>query len=137
MWGHSNGAKDEAAFQRQRKKVLAAMKEIDADVYAICEIEEGDYSVNELVQALNEEYGVTGKYKGIDSGDKKITSYTKNAFIYDTERVSPYMDFKTYEGTYLVLRHVAQCFELKENGSRVILTMNHFKSKSGNNDYRR
>ena len=43
------------------------------------------------------------------------------------------MDFKTYEGTYLVLRHVAQCFELKENGSRVILTMNHFKSKSGNN----
>ena len=66
MWGHSNGAKDEAAFQRQRKKVLAAMKEIDADVYAICEIEEGDYSVNELVQALNEEYGVTGKYKGIE-----------------------------------------------------------------------
>jgi endonuclease/exonuclease/phosphatase family protein len=94
------------------------MKEIDADVYAICEIEEGDYSVNELVQALNEEYGVTGKYKGIDSGDKKITSYTKNAFIYDTERVSPYMDFKTYEGTYLVLRHVAQCFELKENGQQ-------------------
>lgn len=133
MWGHSNGAKDEAAFQRQRKKVLAAMKEIDADVYAICEIEEGDYSINELVQALNEEYGVTGKYKGIDSGDKKITSYTKNAFIYDTERVSPYMDFKTYEGTYLVLRHVAQCFELKENGSRVILAMNHFESKSGNN----
>lgn len=133
MWGHSNGAKNEAAFQRQRKKILAAMKEMDADVYAVCEIEEGDYSVNELVQALNEECGVTGKYRGIDSGDKKITSYTKNAFIYNTEKVSPYMEFKTYGGTYLPLRHVAQCFELKENGSRVILAMNHFKSKSGNN----
>ena len=82
-------------FRGNGRKVFGSdEKKIDADVYAICEIEEGDYSVNELVQALNEEYGVTGKYKGIDSGDKKITSYTKNAFIYDTERVSPYMDLK-------------------------------------------
>lgn len=133
MWGHSNGAKNEASFKRQQAKILAAMKEIDADVYAICEIEEGNYSVNELAQALNKMYGVTDKYKGVDSGDTKVTSYTKNAFIYNSEKVSPYKDFKIYEGSYLPLRHVAQCFELKENGGRVILAMNHFKAKSGSN----
>lgn len=132
-WGHSNGAKDEAAFRRQQAKTVAAMKAMDADVYAICEIEEGDYSVGELAQALNEACGTAGKYRGVDSGDKKVTAYTKNAFIYNTETVSTHLDFKTYEGSYLPLRHVAQCFELKENGGRVILAMNHFKAKSGSN----
>lgn len=133
MWGHSNGAKDEAAFQRQRSKILAAMKEMEADVYALCEIEEGDYSVNELAQALNATTGAPGKYIAIDSGDTKVTSYTKNAFIYNSETVLPYRDFSLYQGTYLTLRHVAQCFELKKNGGRVILAMNHYKSKSGGN----
>lgn len=133
MWGHSNGAGDEASFRRQQAKILAAMKEINADVYAICEIEEGNYSVTELAQALNEANGVVGKYKGIDSGDEKVTSYTKNAFIYNSETVMPYKDFKIYEGSYLTLRHIAQCFELQATGGKVILAMNHFKSKSGNN----
>lgn len=133
MWGHSNGAKDEAAFKRQQAKILAAMKELDADVYAICEIEEGNYSAYELTQAFNEANGVVGKYKKVDSGDKKVTSYTKNVFIYNSEKVVPYKDFKIYDGNYLRLRHVSQCFELKENGGKVVLTMNHFKAKSGNN----
>lgn len=132
-WGHSNGAKDEAAFGRQQAKIVAAMKAMDADVYALCEIEEGGYSVNDLAQALNRACGKEGKYKGVDSGDKKVTAYTKNAFIYNAGTVTPYKDFKLYNGSYLTLRHVAQCFELKENGGRVVLAMNHFKAKSGSN----
>lgn len=133
-WGNGNGAKTEEAFQRQRAKIVAAMLAMDADVYAICEIEEGSYSVAELTEALNQAAGsATRKYRWIDSGDSKVTNYTKNTFIYNSETVTTHKEFKLYNGSYLRLRHIVQCFELRENGARVILAMNHFKSKGGGN----
>lgn len=133
-WGSSNGAKSKEAFLRQRTKIVEAMKMIDADVYAICEIEEGNYSPQELANALNDAVNsTTQKYKVIDTGDTKISTYTKNVFIYNSDKVKTYLDCKSYDGTYLKLRHVVQCFELKDNGARVIVAMNHFKSKAGSN----
>ena len=99
-------------------------------MYAICEMEEGNYSPAYLVAALNNHVGVH-RYDYVDSGDTKISSYTKNIFIFNTEKVKPYLSFQTYDYFYLKMRHVAQCFELISNGERVILSMNHFKAKTG------
>lgn len=131
-WGKGYGADNEAQFTRQKAKVVAAIKELNADIYAICEIQEGNYSVNELTRAINDAFGLTAVYKYIDSGDTGSTStYTKNVFIYNSTKVKTYKDFKiTYDAGSLKLRHVAQCFELASNGERVILGMNHFKAKS-------
>lgn len=129
-WGYSNGAKDQAAFERQRAKILAALKAIDADVYALCEVEEGDVAIRNLTDGLNQ---VTSslKYKYVNDYDKVVTSYTKNIFIYNSDRVTPYLSMNRYTG-YLPKRHIAQCFELRSNGEKVIINLYHFKAKSGN-----
>ncbi len=131
-WGKGYGADNEAQFNRQHLKVMAALKEVDADVYAICEIQEGDYSVYELTKSINDAFGLTAVYKYIDSGDTGSTStYTKNVFIYNSAKVKPYKDFKiTYDAGTMKLRHVVQCFEVIGNGAKVIIGMNHFKAKS-------
>lgn len=129
-WGHSNGARDEAAFQRQNQKIVSAMEAMKADIFAICEIEEGDYSPAYLTEQLNKALG-TNVYQWIDTGDKKVSSYTKNTFIYNSEVVNPYKDCKNYEDDYLKLRHIIQCFEQKSSGEKFILSLNHFKAKSG------
>lgn len=131
-WGSGYGAKNKTEFARQSAKIVEAMIELNADVYAICEMEEGNYSPAYLVTALNNHVGVH-RYDYVDSGDTKISSYTKNIFIFNTEKVKPYLSFQTYDYFYLKMRHVAQCFELISNGERVILSMNHFKAKTGNN----
>lgn len=129
-WGHSNGAKDKAAFGRQRAKILAALEAMDADVYALCEVEEGDVAIKNLTDGLNE-VTASRKYKYVNDYDKVVTSYTKNIFIYNSERVTPYLSMNRYTG-YLPKRHIAQCFELRSNGEKVIINLNHFKAKSGN-----
>lgn len=131
-WPSNYGAFSFLEFTRQNNKIVSAMKEMNAEVYAICEMQEGDYSPLKLVDELNKAVNsMAGKYKYIDIGDTNESTYTKNTFIYNSEKVSPYLETKTYGSTYLSLRHIAQCFELKSNGAKVIISINHFKSKSG------
>ena len=99
---------------------------MNADIYALCEVGEGRTAVQDIVNGLNEAEG-TDKYAYIDSGDSHESTYTKNVFVYNTTKVTPYKEFRTI-GSYLKLRHVAQAFDLKENQERLIISLNHFKS---------
>lgn len=128
LWNSKYGAASQAEFTRQRTKILAALKAIDADIYALCEVGEGRTAVQDIVKGLNETTG-TNKYSYIDSGDTKESTYTKNVFVYNTAKVEPYKGFRTV-GSYLKLRHVAQAFRMKENEEKLIISLNHFKSKS-------
>ena len=130
MWEHSNGARDEESFNRQNTKILAAMKDMKADIYAICEIEEGNYSPAYLTKQLNQALGTTA-YKFVDTGDAKVSSYTKNTFIYNSETLKLVRDCRTYDADYLQLRHIIQGFQKTGTGEKFILSLNHFKSKSG------
>ena len=89
---------------------------MNADIYALCEVGEGRTAVQDIVNGLNEAEG-TDKYAYIDSGDSHESTYTKNVFVYNTTKVTPYKEFRTI-GSYLKLRHVAQAFDLKENQER-------------------
>lgn len=129
-WGDSNGAENESQFRKQRSKILTALQMLDADVYALCEVEEGDVSVKNLTDGLNQLSG-TDKYSYVEDYDRRVTSYTKNVFIYNSETVTPYRELRKYSSTYLPKRHIAQAFNLRSNGERVIISLNHFKSKSG------
>jgi predicted extracellular nuclease len=130
-WGSGYGADDAQAFERQRTKILAALAAMDADIYALCEVEEGDYTISRLTGWLNDCLGVR-VYKYVDAGDTYVDTYTKNAFIYRSDRVLPVGTFTFTNNDYLKLRHIAQRFRLRENGEELILSMNHLKSKSGN-----
>ena len=128
LWNSQYGAANQAEFTRQRTKILAALKAIDADIYALCEVGEGQTAVQDIVNGLNEAAG-TEKYAYIDSGDSKESTYTKNVFVYNADKIAPYKDFRSV-GSYLKLRHVAQAFDLKENQERLIISLNHFKAKT-------
>jgi len=128
-WDVSYGAKSASEFAKQRTKIGAALKGLDADIYSFCEVEEGNYSLRDLADLLNEVTS-SNRYTYVDDGDSEVTTYTKNVFIYNKEKVKPYLNLKTYDG-YLAKRHVAQCFEMLSNGERLIVSMNHLKSKGG------
>lgn len=129
-WGSGYGADDAKAFERQRTKTLAALAAMDADIYALCEVEEGDYTIARLTDWLNDCLGVR-VYEYADAGDTYIDTYTKNAFIYRSDRVLPVGTLTFTDNDYLKLRHIAQRFRLRDNGEELILSMNHLKSKSG------
>ena len=129
-WGSGYGADDAQAFERQRTKILAAMAAMDADIYALCEVEEGDYTIARLTDWLNDCLGVR-VYEYADAGDTYVDTYTKNAFIYRSDRVLPVGTFTFTDNDYLKLRHIAQRFRLRDNGEELIVSMNHLKSKSG------
>ena len=130
-WGSGYGAADAEAFERQRTKTLATLTAMDADIYALCEVEEGDYTIARLTDWLNDSMGVR-VYEYADADDISTSTYTKNAFIYRSDRVLPVGTFTFTDNDYLKLRHVAQRFRLRENGEELIVAMNHLKSKSGN-----
>ena len=129
-WGSGWGADNQAAFERQKTKVVAMLSALDADIYALCEVEEGDYTVQRLADWLNESVGMR-VYEFVDGGDDDIDTYTKNVFLYRSDRVLPVGAFTFTDNDYTKLRHVAQRFRLRANDEHLILAMNHFKSKSG------
>lgn len=130
LWGKGYGADNLAEFDRQRTKILAALKGLDADVYALCEVGQGNTSVTDLVNGLNE---VTSSvnYDYVADNDYHDTTFTKNIFIYNKTKVIPYKSIYKFGVSGYQLRQIAQAFDLKSNGERLIISVNHLKSKSG------
>lgn len=130
LWGKGYGADNQAEFDRQRAKILAALKGLDADIYALCEVGQGNTSVIDLVNGLNA-LTSSNVYTYVADNDYKESTYTKNVFIYNKNKVTPYNSITFFGSGGYRLRQVAQGFELKSNGEKVIICVNHLKSKSG------
>lgn len=130
---YMSGNTSNAQSLRQHAKILAALKEAQADIYALCEIEQGDFTVSYLCEALNQSAG-TERYAWLNTPGQKTAKMQTNVFIYDKTKVSPYKDFKSYSFDNLKMRYIVQCFELESNKAKVILAMNHLKAKSSGTD---
>lgn len=114
-------------------KVVQALYKMDADIFAICEIQQGDKAPQMLLAALNKR---GNKYGYVQMGlpDKDRIS---SGYIYNKERVRPYNKWLTgYQTTwdYYHTRIIAQGFEQLDKkgnptGKRMIVSVNHFKSK--------
>lgn len=130
LWGKGYGADNQTEFDRQRAKLLAALKGLDADVYALCEVGQGNISVTDLVNGLNEVTS-SNNYAYVADNDYSESTYTKNVFIYNKTKVTPYLSIKLFGSGGYRLRQVAQAFDLKSNGERMIIAVNHLKAKSG------
>jgi len=130
LWGKGYGADNQAEFDRQRAKLLAALKGLDADIYALCEVGQGNISVTDLVNGLNEVTS-SNNYAYVADNDYSESTYTKNVFIYNKTKVIPYLSIKLFGSGGYRLRQVAQAFDLNSNGERFIIAVNHLKAKSG------
>ena len=136
------GADNATEFTRQRDKIIAALKDIDADVVGLLEIENNlnDDAVKDLVSGLNIAYGVN-TYDYVSTGAIG-TDAIKVALIYKTGSVS-------LVGNYSILDSsvdtrfddtknrptLAQTFMDDTTSGVFTVAVNHLKSKgSGCND---
>ncbi|MFE5670539.1 ExeM/NucH family extracellular endonuclease [Agromyces sp. NPDC056523] len=132
---NSRGAITEEEFERQEAKIVAALAEIDADVFGLIEIENnGDTAVGTLVQALNDVVG-DGTYDFISTGVLG-TDVITTALIYKPSAVTPVGDHAVLDSTVDPRFNddhnrpaLAQAFTDVESGATVAVVVNHLKSK--------
>jgi predicted extracellular nuclease len=131
----SRGASTPAEFARQRAKIIAALKAIDADIVGLMEIENDGVgprsAIADLVQGLNtalghEAYAITPP-PSVANGTG--TDEIKVAFIHKPAKVSPLGEARSDTRSVHNRPPLAQTFT-QPNGERLTVVVNHFKSKS-------
>ncbi len=130
-FGTGFGPDSQAEADKQHAKTVKALIAIDADIYGLVEIQQGQNAIRKLCDALNANAG-SNIYSFIDDGGSEYGSYTKVGFIYRNDKVSPYGTLKNINNI-IPHRKKLQCFVLLQNNERFILSLNHFKSKTGSN----
>lgn len=128
-YGTGYGPDNEAEADRQCAKIVKGLRAIDADIYGLLEIQQGQTAIAYLCDALNQAAG-DDIYDYIDDGTSVYQSYTKTGFIYRKDKIAlngvfQFNNLKTY------YRKAIQGFTLKANGESFVLSLNHFKAKSG------
>ncbi|MDT8382041.1 MAG: ExeM/NucH family extracellular endonuclease, partial [Brevefilum sp.] len=136
------GADTTLEFDRQKAKIVAAMTEIDADVFGLMEIENDrasqtpDYAVADLVGGLNDVVGA-GTYDYIMTGAVG-TDAIKVALLYKPSKVTPIGEYQVLDSTvderFIDSKNrptLAQVFEDNLTKETFVVVVNHLKSKSG------
>ena len=136
----SRGAATLADFQRQRSKILAALTQMNADVFGLMEIENDGTrptsAVQDLVNGLNQALGA-GTYAFIDDGGLYTQPNNSDlihcAIIYKPAVVTPYGGFllSTVQGVF-ERPPIAQLFTTNRAAApdTFAIVVNHFKSKA-------
>lgn len=113
----------------QLTRIVKTMSAIDADIFGLCEVREGNAYIKALVDALNK-YNGAEEYTYINLGDGE-SEYSVVQIIYKNIIVEPYLDFVQINDVWPPNRKLIQGFRLRSNGEKFILSLNHFKAKSG------
>ncbi|MFT3856050.1 MAG: ExeM/NucH family extracellular endonuclease [Aquabacterium sp.] len=129
----SRGATTPAEFQRQRAKIIAAIRAIDADVLGLMEMENDgsgpNSAVQDLVNGLNAAMGA-GTYALVpDPSTGTGSDEIKVAMIYKPARLNRVGASVSDASAIHNRPPLAQTFSAA-NGERFTLVVNHFKSKS-------
>ena len=107
------------------RKVAKALKSTHADLFAICEMQVGNKAPQMLIRALGKQYD----YVRLDLPDMDRIG---SCLIYRKDRLRPYSEFiSAYRDTasHYHGRMIAQGFEEIATGERLIVSVNHTKSK--------
>ena len=110
------------------RKLVSAMRAMHADIFACCEMQVGDKAPQMLLDALNK----GGKKYAFVTMPMDNIDRIGGCFIYDTERVRPYAQpLSAYHDTadHYYARMFAVGFEEIRSGERLIISVNHLKSK--------
>ena len=125
----SYGPANNTEHQAQRAKVSQALAKINADLYAFVEIQLGQGALAEIAADLTKNTGRNFSY--VNDGSSINGTYTKSGYVYCTDKVTPYGNMQ-HNDTYVQNRKKVQGFIEKATGEKFILSVNHFKAKSGN-----
>ena len=126
--GGEMGPDNYSAHQKQRAKVSKALAKIDADLYGLVEIEQGQSALAEIAADLTKNTGRNFNY--VNDGGSASGTYTKSGFVYCSDVLEPYGKLCKNE-TGVQNRKKTQAFIEKATGEKFLFSVNHFKAKSG------
>lgn len=127
------GAYSEADRHQQREKVRKALKKINADIFGLVELQQGNEAITEIVNDLNNAL----PERNYDFfHDSKTGVYQKVDFVYDKNKVEAIntpveTDVETQNRKKMI------CFREKETGEKFIYSINHFKAMNTGGEERR
>ena len=125
--GQGMGPRNETQSARQHQKIMQALTTIGADIYGLLEIEQGQVAIKKLADGLT---AATGKrYTYIDDGTSPSGTYTKSAYLYCSETVTPVGPIR-HNNTGVSNRKKMQAFRENSTGEVFIFSINHFKAKT-------
>ncbi len=129
----SFGAKDDAQFANQTKKIASALINIDADIYALCELESYDAAVATLVAKMNELAG-TDRYAYERNGLPEYSAQSVG-FVYRTDKVavtsaSPYFPYTEVQSPGWNKRLIMREFKELSSDETFVISINHLKAKT-------
>jgi predicted extracellular nuclease len=116
----------------QTLKICKAFKQINADIYALCEIQKGDSAAQMLVDDMNK-MAKKNLYAYVSHGWTN-SDMISCGYIYRTDKVKPYGEMQyAYQDTTSHYRYrlMACGFEEIASGERFVLNINHLRSKRG------
>ncbi|WP_349912963.1 ExeM/NucH family extracellular endonuclease [Acinetobacter pittii] len=124
------GATTQAEFDKQHRKIVSALKAIDADVYGLMEIANNGYGPNSAITHLTSALGSDWKYVVPENLDRLGGDAIAVAIIYNSKRVRPLnkpvvLDLGDKNRTTL-----AQSFQAVRGNKTFTVVPNHLKSKS-------
>ena len=126
-------ASNETTLSYQKQKISKGLYHLNADIYAICEMEQGPLAATEMVRLLNNLAG-SNVYDWIDAGFSTYDAIMV-CYIYRKDKVTPYGSYiMPYTSGVYRYREAIQCFEHIATGERFNVSVNHFKAKSGTDD---
>ena len=135
---NDRGADNAAELARQRTKVVAALRGLDADIVGLIELQnradvsgfEPGAALADLLAALNAGVASDAQYAAVDMAlGGSGTDYIRTAFVYRPARVTPVGRAVADSDPIFQRPPLAQLFARVADGSRVIVCVNHFKSK--------
>lgn len=127
------GANSYSEHQDQRAKISKALKQINADIYGLVELEQGNDAVEEIVNDLNKNLPLR-HYQYFS--DASSGSFQKVEFVYDANKVAP---IGVPAGTDVEVQYRKKmiCFRELSTGERFIFSINHFKAMNTGAEDRR
>lgn len=133
------GARTAEELKRQRAKLISALRGLDADLYALVEVEndgdEKDSAIAELARELGASRGRPREYDYIRApGERLGNDAIRVGFLYRTRKLQPVGAAAVLEeGPFAFGNRVplAQTFEVRDSKGRFTAVVNHFKSKGG------
>ena len=124
----SMGPDSYTEHQKQRAKVSKALAKINADIYGLVEIQQGDSALKEVAKDLTA--NTKRPFKIVYNGTEASGTYTTSAFVYCEDKVKPYGMLQEVR-VGVKLRKYMQTFVEIATGEKFIFSINHFKAKSG------
>lgn len=126
--GTGYGPDSKTEHEKQRAKVSKALAKVNADIYGFVEIEQGQSALAEIAADLTRNTG--RRFTHINDGGSASGSYTKAGYVYCSDKVQPYGNMR-HNNEGVTNRKKMQAFVEKGTGEKFILSLNHFKAKSG------